>query len=72
MDDCVWFAVDKNGDGVLLSELMLVRLDLRLAPDWYRQQMAQWPRDAIKHIEVLGLALQSYTQKHQTTHDTAK
>jgi hypothetical protein len=66
LDDTVWLVSDDGAHLWLPSELMLYKLDLRLAPEWYKQRPSEWPKYAVKHQEVVGLALQSYTQKHKS------
>ena len=68
----LWLIVDADGNAYLPNELMLTKVDLSIATEWFRQRASEWPKDAIKHIEVLGLALQPYTQKHQAIHDAGK
>jgi hypothetical protein len=59
----LWLVVDRDGRSTLPSELMLVKVDVRLAPSWHNQKMSEWPKYSVRHSEVLGLALQDYLQK---------
>jgi hypothetical protein len=66
MDDTIWLVSD-DGDGLWLpSKLMLYKLDLRLAPDWYKQRPSDWPKHAVRHRETLGVALMTYTRKYKS------
>ena len=62
--DCIWLVVDRDGHSTLVSELTLVKVDVRLAPSWYKQVMSAWPRYSVGHSKVLGLALQDYIRRH--------
>lgn len=62
--NCIWLVVDRDGRSMLPSELTLVKVNVRLAPSWYKQSVAEWPRHSVQHSEILGLALQDYLQKH--------
>jgi hypothetical protein len=62
--NCIWLVIDHDGRSMLPSELTLVKVDVRLAPSWYKEKMSEWPKYSVRHSEVLGLALQDYLQKH--------
>jgi hypothetical protein len=62
-NDCIWL-VSNGGDGLWSpGELMLYRVNLRLAPDWFKQRPVEWPRHAIVFEESLGLTLDRFTRK---------